>query len=483
MWNLIRRLLWYSGKENTGSVRSVLLRGIFFRILIIEGILLVWSLLYRFITNPQTTSEELFWYAFRIVIMVIIIIIFVMVTFRSFLTKRVILPLEIIADANRRLKEENPDEKEILLPEETPREIVEIVSTRKQMLDNILRESKDRLLLVKFIRETFGRYLSQKIVDEILESPNGRKVGGRSETVTILMSDLRGFTGLSESENPEVVVQLLNRYLEKMSQIILKYEGMIDEFIGDSILAVFGVPEPRKEDPMRAVACAIAMQNALTVLNSEIIRDGHPPLEMGIGINTGRVIVGNIGSEMRLKYGIVGSTVNVASRIESNAIGGQVLIGESTYQNVKGSVIAQPAKTVMMKGIKKPVAYFPVIGIGTPYHLSLATRTEKNHNVEISLPFSWWYMEEKLIIGEPLHGETVMIGDKSMTVLLEGKVNPLDNIKLIFDFCIEAHCFDAVYAKVISVEEGNNGVLYHLRTTSISQKDEEMLMRWVNEIA
>jgi len=207
------------------------------------------------------------------------------------------------------------------LPTDAPREIKEIVHSRAEMLKNILEVSKERLNLVNFIRETFGRYLSKKVVEEILESPEGQKIGGRRETVTILFSDLRGFTALSETKNPKEMVQLLNQYLERMSKVIIKYDGMIDEFIGDAILTIFGVPDKRDDDPARAVACGLAMQNALLELNTEIEKEGYPPLEMCIGINTGTVIVGNIGSEMRMKYGIVGSAVNTASRIESNTTG------------------------------------------------------------------------------------------------------------------------------------------------------------------
>ena len=473
---------WYESDGGPDSVRSVLLRGIFFRILIIEGILLVWSLLYRIISDPDTTPTDLFWYALRIIILILIIIIFVMVTFRNFLTKKIILPLEAVVQANRQLKDDALSGREVQLPDDTPKEIKEIVLTRTRMLDNIFKVSKERLRLVHFIRETFGRYLSQKVVDQILESPDGQKVGGRMETVTILMSDLRGFTGLSETRGPEEIVRLLNRYLERMSKVIIKYEGMIDEFIGDAILTVFGVPERRGDDPARAVACGIAMQNALDELNSEIVPDGYPPLEMGIGINTGKVIVGNIGSEMRLKYGIVGSTVNIASRIESNATGGQILIGETTYRLVKESVQVLEAQTVMMKGLKKPLVYFPVLGIGDPYPIELKNTSKEGRDVEISLPFSWWNVEEKRILGESMPGETTTIGDDSMTARLEGPVKPLDDIKLIFDFCIEAHCFEAVYAKVISAQENNGIPHYQLRITSINQRDRDILNKWIKEI-
>jgi len=176
------------------------------------------------------------------------------------------------------------------------------------------------------------------VVDEIIEDPAGRKIGGRRETVTVLMSDLRGFTSISEAMDAEDVVQLLNRFLERMTNIIVGYDGMIDEFIGDAILAVFGVPEKKEDDAARAVACALSMQNVLKELNDEMIAEDCPVLEMGIGINTGSVIVGNIGSEVRTKYGIVGTVINRAARIESNTVGGEVLLGEETYRPVRDFV-------------------------------------------------------------------------------------------------------------------------------------------------
>ncbi|KKL69921.1 hypothetical protein LCGC14_2110070, partial [marine sediment metagenome] len=357
-----------SNHKGTKGVRKVLLRGIFWRILIIETILLIGSLIYRAITDPQSDPGDLFWYALRIILLTVVIILFIVVTFRIFLNKKIIFPLETIVEANRRLRDDDPTASELELPADAPREIKEIVYSRAEMLKKILEVSKERLNLVNFIKETFGRYLSKKVVEEILESPEGQKIGGRRETVTILFSDLRGFTVLSETKDPEEMVQLLNQYLERMSKVILKYDGMIDEFIGDAILTIFGVPDKRNDDPARAVACGLAMQNALLELNTEIEKEGYPLLEMGIGINTGTVIVGNIGSEMRMKYGIVGSSVNTASRIESNTIGGQILIGESTFKLVKDLVTASPPQTVMMKGLKKPLVYYPVTEIGSPYN-------------------------------------------------------------------------------------------------------------------
>ena len=455
--------------------------GVFWRILIIEGILLIGTLIYAALTEDKG-SIELFWYAVRIISLVTIIILFMMITLKDFLTGKIISPLEAIASANRRLNQNDPSAKQVDLQEDTPTEIKGIVSSRSQMLDTIFKVSDERLRLVNFIRDTFGRYLSKKVVNEILESPDGRKIGGRRETVTVLMSDLRGFTSLSETRDPEEMVQLLNRYLKRISRVILKYDGMIDEFIGDAILTVFGVPEKHESDPMRAVACALAMQNALMELNEELLLEGHPALEMGIGINTGSVIVGNIGSEMRTKYGIVGTTVNIASRIESNTIGGQVLIGESTYNTVKELVTVDSPQTIMMKGLKKPLVMYSVTAIGPPYNIKIDFQASKENGVEIILPFHCWKVEEgKKIANESQSGETISLSDNEITASIEPPLEPLSDIKLMFDFCVEAHCFDDIYAKVLPFQDQKGKTINRLRITSISQKDRDILKKWISE--
>jgi len=467
-------------KKAGRGVRETLLMGVFWRILLTEGILLGGTLVYEAMTaNAEAT--HLFWYAVRIMSLVALIILFMMVTLRSFLTRKIISPLEAIVRSNRRLQDNDPEAREIPLSGGGPREIKEIVSSRAQMLETIFKVSEERLHLVNFVRDTFGRYLSKKVVDEILKSPEGQEIGGRRETVTILMSDLRGFTSLSETKDPEEMVLLLNRYLERMSKVLLDFDGMIDEFIGDAILAVFGVPEKRNDDPFRAVACALAMQNSLRELNDEIVKEGYPPLEMGIGINTGSVIVGNIGSEMRMKYGIVGTTVNTAARIESNTIGGQVLIGEETYELVKGLVTIETPQTAMMKGLREPLVSFPVTAIGPPYDIQLTPRTDSEKGVDINLPFHCWKVEKKKIASESMWGETTMLQENLIRASIDPPLEPLTDIKLIFDFCMDAHCFDDIYAKVIDLDRQKEKATNHLRITSISQKDRKVLKKWISE--
>ena len=144
------------------------------------------------------------------------------------------------------------------------------------------------------------------------------------------MSDLRGFTQVADRIPPDRVVRLLNNYLGTMADVILSFQGTIDEFIGDAILAIFGAPVQRGDDALRAVACAVEMQRAMERVNEFNRREGLPAVEMGIAIHTGEVVVGNIGSDKRAKYGDVGSPVNLTARIESYTVGGQILVSDRT---------------------------------------------------------------------------------------------------------------------------------------------------------
>jgi adenylate cyclase len=182
--------------------------------------------------------------------------------------------------------------------------------------------AKELQLHNRFIRKTFGRYLTDDVVKSLLESPEGLKLGGERRKVTLMMTDLRGFTSMSGRLAPEQVVAMLNRYLGTMVEVIQEYQGTIDEFIGDAIFTLFGAPVQRDDDAERAVACAMAMQLALAGVNAQNRAAGLPEVEMGIGIHTGEVVVGNIGSDRRTKYGVVGSHVNLTARIESYTVGG-----------------------------------------------------------------------------------------------------------------------------------------------------------------
>lgn len=448
----------------------------------IEAVLLVWSIGYRAATQ-MPEPIELVYYGLRIVLLVAIIVLFVWITLRSFLTKKIIEPLVTISEANRRMESNVEDDKEVLteLPKDSPREIMDIAATRDRMLGKILAASRERLRMVEFIRETFGRYVSREVVEEVINNPEARLIGGRRQTVSILMSDLRGFTSLAETWDPEELVRLLNRYLSRMSDVILGYEGLIDEFVGDAILVIFGAPTKRRGDAARAVACAIAMQRELIEFNKEIAAEGFPKLEMGIGINTGQVIVGNIGSDKRVKYGIVGSAVNTAARIESNTVGGQVFIGEPTYTRIGIPLTVEKPITVMMKGLHSPLVMYPVTAVGEPYNLTLPEDTREPDMVPLVLDFEWWPLDGKSVVGEPQAGRTLTLGDGSLTADLGRPVKALSDLKIRFNFCVEAHCFEDIYAKVMEPPATGPEARHILEITSISQTDRAILEEWIEQ--
>lgn len=247
---------------------------------------------------------------------------------------------------------------------------------RNEAYAALLESQKQLEIRNRFIRHTFGRYLSDEIVDTILETPEGLQLGGEKRLVTILMADLRGFTAITERLPGESVVSMINIYLEVMTDIIFKYQGTIDEFIGDGILAVFGAPVQREDDVPRAVACALEMQLGMKTVNERNVEAGYPSVAIGIGLQTGDVVVGNIGSRKRTKYGVVGRTVNLASRIESYTVGGQILVSPSVVEACHTELRIDDRMLVMPKGVKEPMEIYELGGIGAPYNLQLPEKQE-----------------------------------------------------------------------------------------------------------
>jgi sigma-B regulation protein RsbU (phosphoserine phosphatase) len=227
-----------------------------------------------------------------------------------------------------------------------------------------------------FIRDTFGRYVTQEVVKRLLEDREALEMGGKTKELSILMSDLRGFTALTADMHPEQVIKFLNRYLGRMIEILLDHRAIIDEIIGDGILAFFGAPEPLEDHPRRAVTCALDMQTAMDEINRQNEAEGLPYLQMGIAVNTGLVVVGNIGSEKRAKYSVVGSAVNFTGRMESYSVGGQVVISSSTFERVRDLVEVQGTMQIQMKGVPLPSTLYDVRGIRGPHPIHLKERQD-----------------------------------------------------------------------------------------------------------
>lgn len=224
---------------------------------------------------------------------------------------------------------------------------------------NIVVEKRSR-----YLRKAFSTYVSSQLVSEILKDPNRLKLGGEKRVVTVLFSDIRGFTGLSERLAPEDLVKLLNEYLNPMTSIVLNQEGMLDKYIGDAIMAIFNAPLEVSDHPRRACASAVKMMEKLGELNLKWKELDYPPLEIGIGINTGEAVVGNMGAELRFDYTAIGDTVNLASRLEglNKLYGTEIIVSEFTYEAVKGEFIFREIDLVSVKGKANPVAIYELVG-------------------------------------------------------------------------------------------------------------------------
>ncbi|MBR6052104.1 MAG: PAS domain-containing protein, partial [Clostridia bacterium] len=233
-------------------------------------------------------------------------------------------------------------------------ELVELRDAVKAM--EKIRALNSRLeIRNKLLSETFGRFLSDEIVKQLLEEPDGLALGGKKRNLTVLMSDLRGFTAMSERMPAHDLLNMLNHYLGEMTDVIQSNSGTIIEFIGDGIMAIFGAPEPSDDHAAQAVASAVGMQAKMKAINKWNAEHGYETLQMGIGINTGDVIVGNIGSEKRTKYGVTGANVNLCGRIESYTVGGQVLISPSTREAIGVELEISGEIDVMPKGVSEPI--------------------------------------------------------------------------------------------------------------------------------
>ncbi len=279
----------------------------------------------------------------------------------------------------------------------------------------------------KLLNETFGRFLSDEIVKQLLETPDGLALGGKKRTLTILMSDLRGFTSMSEKMKAQDLISMLNHYLGEMTDVIQANSGTIIEFIGDGILAIFGAPAPSANHEDEGVTAAVQMQMKMVDVNKWNQEHGYPVLEMGIGVNTGEVIVGNIGSEKRTKYGVVGSHVNICGRIESYTVGGEVLISPRTREGISLRLDVSDERNVMPKGVGDPLILSCIDGIG---EYSCKTHKEDPVAIARAVDVKFLRIEGKHIESEKNRGRITAISEKEAVLQTEAKLERFENLEM-----------------------------------------------------
>jgi class 3 adenylate cyclase len=277
-----------------------------------------------------------FYYAVAVAVLIAVILLLIRQT-----TGSVVTSISRISAAAENVKQGNYDVK---LPDSDTNEIGILMRNMNSMAEGL----KQRDL----IERTFGRYVDREVANELMKRPEALRMGGELKTVSIMMADLRNFTAVSERLSPEQVITVLNRYFAQMIDVVQKYRGIIVDFYGDSILVFFdGVESDVRARALDSVHCALEMQTEIEEFVRERTALGLPELRMGVGIHTGEVVVGNIGTESRAKYGIVGSNVNLTARIQATASGGKVVISEQTRDMLGELVTVDADFGVCLKGV------------------------------------------------------------------------------------------------------------------------------------
>jgi sigma-B regulation protein RsbU (phosphoserine phosphatase) len=322
-------------------------------------------------------------------------------------------PLNMLSDAAETLSKGNYPEP---IRTNTEDELGQLVGAFNSMTQGLRQRDH--------IRNTFGRYLPEEVVETLLESEDRLSLGGEERVVTILMSDLRGFTAQTAAMAPDQVIVLLNRYLGAMIEIIMDHKGIVDEITGDGILAIFGAPQFSDDHTIQAALSAIAMQSEMARINELNEKDGFPELEMGVGVNTGPVVVGNIGSKRRTKYGAVGAVINMAGRIESYSVGGQILLSQSAYDKVKDRVEGEERFSVHMKGFDAPVALYDIGSMAPAGNDREAELRSKLAPLERPFQVELKRVENKLVSSAPIKASLTHLSPKGAMIWCEEPLQP-----------------------------------------------------------
>jgi class 3 adenylate cyclase len=321
----------------------------------------------------------------------------------------------------------------------------------------------------RLLHETFGRYLSDDIVNSLLDTPTAITLGGIQRDVTVLMSDLRGFTTLAESIDAAKLIPMLNHYFSTMVEHIHKYKGTVIEFLGDGILVVFGAPLEAPNHADDAVACAIAMQNSMDAINRWNQENGIPPLSMGIGINTGECVVGNIGSDKTMKYNVIGRNVNLCGRIESYTSSGEIYISEQTQKKVKSYLEISHTEKVHPKGFPQAMSIYKIEGIGFPFNMHKVKSNTPMHNLRKPLPLRLFNINEKHI-DQTAHKCILLSISENSGIIVSRSLTKLENVRV----CLDGLDKD-IFAKVADeIKE----YCYLLNITTNAEEFFKEVMRW-----
>ncbi len=306
--------------------------------------------------------------------------------------------------------------------------------------------------------------------------PAAGQFAGRE--VTILLADLRDFTAMLEEHTAEMMVGLLNDFFSRMIEVVYRHGGVIDKLMGDSIMVLFGAQLRREDDAQRAVVWAVEMQIILEAMNRENRQKGLPSLYLGIGINTGTVLAGRLGSQQHSEFTVVGREVNLASRIEALSLRGQVLVSESTYRQCD-RIDSGERMEVYVKGRSWPVPIREVLGIPALGMKVPRQEVRRSPRVKVSIPFAYQLVRNKIVMPERLHGTILNIGYYGVLAQLAQGLDRYSEIRLELNLSLVGHIATDVYARTVTARPDEEHRRTGLEFTSISAETDAHIRRLV----
>ncbi len=325
--------------------------------------------------------------------------------------------------------------------------------------------------------QVFGRYFSDEFMERIFQDPTSVSIGGERKDMTVMMADLRGFTAISQQMDSDAMMDLLNFYFSKMVEIIRCYKGTVIEFLGDGILVVFGAPIPLEEHTESAIAAAITMQNAMEEVNAYCAEKGYEQVDMGIGIHSGEVFIGNIGSDKVMRYNVIGKVVNECSRIEGYCVGSQVLVSTEAVRRIRCDYTQGDTIDIKAKGVGFVLKVHEVTFLGGSYQCTMREEEQPPvFGLQEPVVLELNRIIEKLVDENTVAAKLHEISCKGARIVMEGKeeLGWYTDVKILARNSAGSVLFDDVYAKVIPAKD--HAIMLHF--THINGD----LQRYINQL-
>lgn len=360
------------------------------------------------------------------------------------------------------------------------------------MLDTSVMKSLNRSELIYWVIDdldtkieqglsTRQRHQLQQALFKSLDSTLCPNVEPETRQVTILLSDLRGFTAVAEEYPPHLVVDMLNHYFTCMCEIVFRYGGLVDKFMGDAIMVVFGLPEYRNDDLERAIACAVEMQLAMQQVNDQISERGYPQLYMGVGINTGEVVVGRLGSDLHHEYTIIGDEVNLAFRIEAYSLRGQILLSEHSRHLAETYIECGPPNQVELKGKEKPMDLYELRSTLRPHYMEVPrVESRRSPRVPVDFPISFQTLKNKTITHARHQGRAVDLSYYGLHAYLPIKLRSLSDIRITLSTSLMSQQSSYIYAKVLDAKKREGGWLCRMEFTRIDDQGQAAIKSYID---